>query len=177
MESIKTFIFGLFLIIVIFNSFISKGQENNCVDTHLYKAVLKELNLYDKKAADIEFGYKPDKSVINIIDKLRIFDEKEMSAIKGFSSKEINYSTCDSLNKEIKLILDPNKIRKNGSYIKYIFSDVISISESKKFILMFNLIKNKKYEGGKAIGGEIMYIFNFNGKEWILTDKKMVSMY
>jgi hypothetical protein len=42
---------------------------------------------------------------------------------------------------------------------------------------MYTVSKNKKYKGGKAVGGEEIYIFNKKNDKWILEDRKIIALY
>ncbi|PKV48987.1 hypothetical protein ATE84_1003 [Aquimarina sp. MAR_2010_214] len=164
------------LIIIALGTFVSKGQERDCSNTKIYNLVFQEMQLYKKKAVEIKVGYKPSKFIIESIDKMNIFDTKEMEQFNNLP-KDMDYLSCSKFKRQIELILSDDLIKENGSYNSYKFSKVISLSDSKKCILMYTVAKNRKYEGGKAIGGEILYIYDYHKGKWSLSDKKIVVMY
>ncbi len=167
---------AILLWIAILGTFVSKGQERDCANTKVYDLTFKEMNLYEKKATDIEIGYTPHESVIEIIDKLNMFNDKEMKQFNNLP-KDVDYQPCIKFRRQIELILSNEKIKENGSYVTYLFSKIISFSDSKKSILSTMAARNKNYEGGKIIGGEIIYVFERKNEKWELIDKKLLAMY
>ncbi len=172
--NMKKAIVFLFIILGILDSI---GQENNCNDTELYHLVFEELNLYKKKAVEIEIGYNPNEFTTEGLAMMEIFNNEEMKKFNRDSSQELNPLSCTKLKNQVQSILSDDRIGKNGSYMKYVFSKVIPISDSKKCILMNTIIKSKKYTGGKLIGDEMIYILKNNSGKWSLIDKKSIAMY
>ncbi|WP_062056231.1 hypothetical protein [Aquimarina longa] len=166
----------VFLVVITLITINCKGQENNCTNIGLYTILFEEMKLYERKAVEIRVGYKPTNFIVNSIDEMNIFNDKEMEHFNNLP-KDIDYLSCAKFKRQIELILSDNLIRANGSYNSYKFSKVISLSDSKKCILMYTVSKNKKYKGGKIIGHEIIYIFNLIDGKWVLEDRKIIATY
>ncbi len=166
----------VFLIIVVLGTLNSIGQENYCTDAELYNIVFEKLKLYERKAVDIQIGYKPSKFIINSIDEMNIFNEAEMNQFNNLPS-DIDYLSCTKLNDQIQSILSDDLIKENGSYNTRKFTNVITLSDFKKVILTYKVSRNKKYKGGKATGGEMIYTLIKKEGEWILEDRKLIAMY
>ncbi len=164
------------LAMIISGTCISTAQERDCANAKLYNLVFKEMKLYERKAVEIKIGYEPTKFIINSINEMNIFNTKEMDQFNNLP-ENTDYLSCAKFKRQIELILDDDLIKANGSFTCYKFSKVISISNSKKCLLSYSVSKNIKYEGGKAMGDEVLYIFNRNGNKWMLSDKKSIAMY
>ncbi|WP_108867799.1 hypothetical protein [Aquimarina aquimarini] len=165
----------ILLVVVLLGIHISKGQERDCSNTKIYNLVFQEMQLYKKKAVEIKIGYEPSKFVIESIGIMDIFDPTEMEQFKSLP-EDIDYLSCTKLKSQIELMLSDDLIRENGSYIVHFFSQIISLSDSKKCVLNKTAIGNKNYQGGKIIGHEIIYIFSLIDDKWVLIDKKSVGM-
>ncbi len=166
----------LFLAITIAGTCISNGQQVDCGNTKLYDLVFKEMKLYERKAVEIQIGYEPTKFVINSIKGMNIFNNEEMEQFNNLPA-DTDYLSCTKFRRQIELILDNDHIKPNGSFTCIKFSKIISLSESKKCLLRYTVSKNIKYEGGKAAGGEVLYIFHNKNNKWVLTDKKTILTY
>lgn len=168
----------LFLGITIFVTINSKGQEYPCTDGVLYDIIFKEMELYERKAVELEIGYKPNASTIELLNKHNIlnFNAKELKILNQ-RHKSKNYDRCAKFKKQIQLILSDDVVKENGSYIKHYFSQVISLSDTKKSIFHTTSIASKKYEGGKAIGHNMIFVFSLIDDKWVLIDKKSIEMY
>ncbi|MDY8137400.1 hypothetical protein [Aquimarina sp. 2201CG5-10] len=161
---------------IVFTSFFfCNGQKSNCTEIALYNLVFKDLELYQKKAVKIEVGYTPTKSVVDIIQRLDIYDTKNIVSFKNVLSTD--YSDCNQLQEALKSILDQKKIKENGRYISYNFSSLITISESEKCILMNTAVRNKNHKGGKAIGDEVLFILKKELDTWKVTNKQSLGSY
>jgi len=171
MRKVITFLAGILL-----GTSISLGQENSCKDTELYDIVFKNMKLYERKAADIQIGYKPNEFTINTIKERNLFSIEEENQLDVIL-KDTDYTLCNNLQSQIISIISRKKIHKNGSYNSYRFSKVITLSDIKKCILFKSISKNKNYEGGKAMGTEIIYIYSKKNNIWSLTDKQGLVMY
>ncbi len=167
---------AIILFACLLSLYFCKGQESSCINAELYNLVFKELNLHEKKAAKIKIGYKPNESTVDVIHKLKILDDDEIKRFQK-SPMDIDYLNCNKLKIEVQSILSNDKIKEDGGYMGYVFSNLISISDYKKCILLHNFVGNTKYEGGKAIGDEVIFILEKKGDNWELTDKKSVGMY
>ncbi|WP_062056213.1 hypothetical protein [Aquimarina longa] len=165
----------VFLVVITLITINCKGQENNCTNIGLYTILFEEMKLYERKAVEIEIGFHPEPSHIEIISKLNIFNQNELKPFNN-QTKNIDYTSCAKLKEELQSILSNEIVKEDGSYIKHFFSQIISLSNSKKCILNKTAIKNKNYEGGKIIGHEIIYIFNLIDGKWVLIDKKSIGM-
>lgn len=106
---------------------------------------------------------------------MNLFSKKEMKQFNNLQN--IDYSSCSILQNQIQSILSDKRIRENGGYNGYLFSQVISLSDSKKCILFMSSARNKNYTGGKIVGTEIMYILSKDKDRWKLTDKRGLAMY
>ncbi|WP_025740525.1 hypothetical protein [Aquimarina pacifica] len=162
-----------FLLFTLFGSIISYGQVGTCDDTELYHILFEKMKLYEKKAAKVEVGYTPDKTIMNSINKMDIFNDAELKQFNN-QTKHINYSDCTNLKDNIQLIISENKINENGTYYMYKFSDLFDLSDSKKCIFLSTAIRSTKSKEGKTVGKGIAYIFTNLENKWSLTDKKRV---
>ncbi|WP_152537494.1 hypothetical protein, partial [Aquimarina pacifica] len=161
------------LLFTLLSTVMSFGQENSCKDTKLYHILFEKMKLYEKKAAKVEVGYTPDKAIMNSINKMDIFNDAELKQFNN-QTKHINYSECTKLKDKIQLIESDRKIGENGDYMLYMFSDLFTLSDSKKCIFMSTAMQSINYKGGKVIGDEIVYIFSKLENKWSLIDKKRV---
>ncbi len=163
----------VFLLITLSGINFSIGQEDHC-DFKIYKQVFEGSKLFKNKAAKIEVGYKPHKSIIDIIKALEIFNDKEIEAFYNFPDND--YSNCIKLNRQVELLLSNDRVKEDGSYMIYYFSQVIPVSNSKKAVLSSTSIASKVYRGGKTIGLDVIYIIEKLNNEWVLTSKKPLIM-
>ncbi|GAA4275174.1 hypothetical protein GCM10022258_44700 [Aquimarina gracilis] len=74
-------------------------------------------------------------------------------------------------------MLSVDRVKENGRYMTYHFSRVINISNTRKVMLSFISVNSTKCKGGKGVGQEILYIFDYKGNEWVLSDKKSIAIY
>ena len=107
---------------------------------------------------------------------MELFPEIELEGFDNLTD-EVNYLSCDKLKAKVQSILSNKRIKENGNYMVYMFSGVIPISGSKNCILMSTSVESTKYEGGKAIGDEVIYIFTNINNNWSLEASKSIAMY
>ena len=164
------------LVFTLLITYSSRAQQQNCSQAKLYDLVFQEMKLYEKKAAAIEIGYTPDEYIIGLIEEMKPLNPKE---IKTFNEAvdETDYPVCTEFRNQISLIEDKSRIKKNGQYYVFYLSKIISLSDTRKCILFHNGVRSIKYEGGKAMGGEILYILEKKNDSWIVTSKKPLVTY
>ncbi|WP_299312548.1 hypothetical protein [uncultured Aquimarina sp.] len=161
----------LILLIVSLNVSVM-AQETKCSDTKLYDLVFKEMKLYEKKAFSLKIGYIPDDFTINAVKKLESLDKLEGDKLRK-PLDIVNYEGCTKFERQMKLILE-NDLSTNNSFVAYSFSKIISISDSKKGVLAYCSVINKKSKQGKAIGGEVLFLLQKVDNNWNVIDKKNI---
>ena len=152
------------------------SQQKDCLTARVYEAVFKDIKLGERKVAAIEIGYIPDEYIIDLIKEMEIFNTKEIATFNE-AFDETDYLSCTKFKKKVELLEDENLIKDNGDYYVSYFSKLVSLSETRKCVLSRNGVRSTKYEGGKAIGGEILYILEKENDSWIVKEKKAIVTY
>ena len=173
MKIIHHLICIIFTLLVIYSS---QAQQQGCNQAKLYNLVFQEMKLQERKAAAIEIGYIPDEYIIGLIKEMKLLNLNEIKAFNE-SVDETDYLSCSKFRRKVELLHDKNLIKENGQYYVYYFSKIISLTDTKKYILVKNGVRSTKYEGGKAVGGEILYILEKENDSWIVKEKKPIVTY
>ena len=172
MKTTNHLIYIIFTLQIIFSS---QAQKQDCSQAKLYNLVFQEMKLYEKKAATIEIGYTPDEYIIGLIKEMKLLNPNEIKANKAVDQED--YLACKEFRNQIALIEDKSLIKENGQYYVFYFSKIISLSDTKKCILFHNGVRSTKYEGGKAMGGEILCILEKDDNTWVVKEKKLIVTY
>ena len=166
----------IILTILSFLNFQGYSQYRDCITAKAYEVIFQEMKLYERKAAAIEIGYTPDEYIIGLIKEMKLLNPNELKAFNEAVDKT-DYLVCTEFGNQISLIEDKSRIKENGQYYVFYFSKIISLSDTKKCILFKNGIRSTKYEGGKTVGGEILYILQKENDSWIVKEKKPLVTY
>ena len=164
------------IIFTLLITYSSRAQQQDCSHVKLYNLVFQEMKLHERKAAAIEIGYTPNEYIIGLIKEMEILNTKEIAAFNE-AVDETDYLVCTELRNQISLIEDKSRIKENGQYYVFYFSKIISLSDTRKCILFHNGVRSIKYEGGKAMGGEILYILEKENDSWVVKEKKPLVNY
>ena len=164
------------LVFTLLITYSSRAQQQDCSQAKPYDLVFQEMKLYEKKAAAIEIGYTPDEYIIGLIKEMKLLNPKDIAAFNK-SVDETDYLVCTELRNQISLIEDKSRIKENGQFYVFNFSKIVSLSDTRKCILFHNGLRSTKYEGGKAMGGEILYILEKKNDSWVVTSKKPLVTY
>ncbi|MEK6155688.1 hypothetical protein WIW50_20680 [Flavobacteriaceae bacterium 3-367] len=158
--------------------FMAQGftQDQKC-DRELFDAVFEGLHQKTKDTLVIRVGYAPSRDVLDNLKATGLVTLKEHRMIELAIDKE--YEPCQGLVDLLTNIKEnsPSATKANGSYVKRHFSRPIYMSETKACIFSTTSVASKKYEGGKAIGGEYISIYTKGNGKWHFDSRQSLAMY
>lgn len=166
---------NLLLLLVVNVAF---GQLEMCGDSKIFNTLFDELHLLDRENYfEVNLDYSPSSFTIESIKDFTELKKTEKTRIISFLEKG-NIIICDEVLQTIKELGKKKKNKEDGTYMSFSFSKPILVSKKKKCVFLSASVRNKNHEGGKAIGNEMLYLFEKqkNGK-WILTVKKVIAEY
>ena len=172
----KIYIHLILLAFSLLISYSATTQFPDCLTARAYEAVFKDIGLPVRKAAAIEIGYTPDEYSIGLIKQMKLLNPDELEAFNE-AVDETDYLSCAKFRRKVELLQDKNLIKENGQYYVFYFSKIISLSDTRKCILFHNGVRSTKYKGGKAVGGEILYVLEKENDSWIIKEKKPIVTY
>lgn len=162
------------ILFFVLSIFFCHGQNTNCFNTDEYNFIIKDLKLIEKKKYfEVKIGHMPNAFTLGSILETSNFNETESFKIESTSNK-LEYIVCDSLQKVVENLTKDRTLINNEPFIVYHLSKTINISKLKKGIIVTLTINSKKYNSGKSIGDEILYLFEKKDGNWQLYLKKVI---
>lgn len=168
----KFCLLGIFLLLFEY----SYSQSSNCVDYLIYEEAFQKLQQNNKDTLAIEVGNVPDEYTLNDLKLTRFLSTKEIEKIELAS--EAVFEQCEKL----KTLLDNLKrtsplCKDDGSYMKRYYSRPFYVSETKAILFLSFSSKNKKYNGGKRTGADVVVVYKRVGEDWRFYEQKILSMF
>lgn len=152
------------------------GYSQNKNDIEVYKQVFEELQSTIKDTLVIEVGSNPSKLMLEDLKFSKILTAKQLRKIESKINQ--NYVPSENLNALLSNIVQTSPMcKEDGTYTKRFYSKPFYISKKTAIIFLSFAVKNKKYEGGKGIGSNIVEFYKNNGNTWLLHKREVFSSF
>ena len=169
---------NLFYKLVLISFLISSPnllRSQECPEFEFYELIFKELHPTSIDSLAFSFDYKISNFIINSVQSTDLFSESEQAYFIANVNKQ---SECITNHISLKTLSSNPPIPKaNGNYIKKHYTLPIALSENKKILFSYTSIANINYEGGKAFGNEILFVFEKNKDQWSIAKKLSLAQY
>lgn len=163
----------ILLYLLLIPPFISRSQE--CSEFVFYELILEEIRPSSMDSLAFSFDYGISDFIIKSIQSTALFDKSEQEHLIANMNMQ---SECITNHLSLKtLSANPPIPSASGYFIKKHYSLPITLSENKKVMLSNTSISNVKFDGGKAIGNEILFIFEKKKGKWSIIKKVAVATY
>lgn len=165
----------IFLAFILLSS-ICYSQSIHKEDYKIYQLAFERLQSKVSDTLVIEISPNPTNLMVEDLRLSKTLTTKELRKVELQTQDE--YTLSDHIK---NLLLDISKAspdcREDDSYTKRLYSRPFYISENEAIIFLSFAIKNKKYEGGKGIGSNIVEFYKNDGQSWFFEKSERLSAF
>jgi hypothetical protein len=164
------------ILVLILITNLSFGQAQQCNEFSVLEKALNILLQSTKDTVVIEFSNALSAFTMSDIKAVTDFTDYEIDLIKTKLSNKWDYHLCTDISDLIIQFQVKSPLSKNKTYTLRNYSQPIFLNENKAVLLLSFAVKSKVYIGGKAIGSEILEIYERKGGKWKRTARKALSV-
>ena len=165
------------ILVLILITNLSYGQATPCKEFSILEKALNTLLESSKDTVVIKISNALLAFTISDIKAVTDFTDDEIDLIKTKLSNKWDYHLCNEISDLIIQIQEKSPLSKNKTYTLRNYSQPIFLNENKAVLLLSFAVKSKVYLGGKAIGSEILEIYEQNDGIWKRTGREILSVY
>lgn len=165
------------ILVLILITNLSYGQAKRCKEFSILEKALNTLLESSKDTVVIKISNALSAFTISDIKAVTDFTDDEIDLIKTKLSNKWDYHLCNEISDLIIQIQEKSPLSNNKTYTLRNYSQPIFLNENKAVLLLSFAVKSKVYLGGKAIGSEILEIYEQNDGIWKRTGREILSVY
>lgn len=165
------------ILILLLVGYLSYGQTNPCKEYSIYE---KAFDVFFESSKDtIAIEIKNDFSEIKIADIKAVtdFTNDEIDLIRTKLSHNWDYHSCIKISDLLSKIQERSPLSKDKTFTLRYYSQPVFLNVNKAVLFLSFSVRSKVNVGGKAIGNDILEIYERNDGIWKRTGRETLSVY